>query len=223
MTEQNTENLNTDNTQIEEAPNLVNTADTVEQAGTDLCTDEGTLEAILFAMGSSVELKQLAAAIGKTPEETRAILAHMQETRYSTPSAGIMLLDLDDAWQLCTKKQYYSSLIAIARTPRKPQLTDTVMETLSIIAYKQPVTKAQIEQIRGVSCDHAVNKLLEYDLIQEVGRLNVPGRPILFATTENFLRYFGVSSTDDLPQLSEVQIEDFKAEAEAEADVKVDI
>lgn len=186
-------------------------------------TDEGTLEAILFAMGNSVELKQLADAIGKTQEETQAILLSMQKTRYSIPESGIMLLDLDGAWQLCTKKQYYSSLITIAKTPRKPQLTDTVMETLSIIAYKQPVTKSQIEQIRGVSCDHAVNKLLEYDLIQEVGRLNVPGRPILFATTENFLRYFGVSSTDELPQLSEVQIEDFRAEAEAEADVKVDV
>ena len=223
MTErQNEENLNMDNTAKQTGEDS-NTADTTCQSSVELCTDEGTLEAILFAMGSSVELKQLAAAIGKTPDETRSILEHMQETRYNTPASGIMLLDLNDAWQLCTKKQYYGSLIAIARTPRKPQLTDTVMETLSIIAYKQPVTKAQIEQIRGVSCDHAVNKLLEYDLIQEVGRLNVPGRPILFATTENFLRYFGVSSTDDLPQLSEVQIEDFKAEAEAEADVKFEV
>jgi len=194
-----------------------------DQNEKNMNTDEGTLEAILFAMGNSVELKQLADAIGKTQEETQAILLSMQNTRYSIPESGIMLLDLDGAWQLCTKKQYYSSLITIAKTPRKPQLTDTVMETLSIIAYKQPVTKSQIEQIRGVSCDHAVNKLLEYDLIQEVGRLNVPGRPILFATTENFLRYFGVSSTDELPQLSEVQIEDFRAEAEAEADVKVDV
>lgn len=186
-------------------------------------TAEGTLEAILFAMGSSVATGTLAAAIGRSEQETEAILFRMKEEKYDRPTSGITLLRLDGAWQLCTKRQYYAELIDIAKTPKKPQLTDTVLETLSIIAYKQPVTKAQIEQIRGVSCDHAVNRLLEYDLIEEVGRLNVPGRPILFATTESFLRYFGVSSTDDLPQLSEVQIEDFRAEAEAELDVKVDV
>ena len=97
------------------------------------------------------------------------------------------------------------------------------METLSIIAYKQPVTKAEIEKIRGVSSEHAINKLLEYELIQELGRLNIPGRPILFGTTEKFLRCFGVESTDELPVLDEVQIEDFKAEAEAELDINVNV
>ena len=97
------------------------------------------------------------------------------------------------------------------------------METLSIIAYKQPVTKAEIEKIRGVSSDHAVNRLMDYELVRELGRLQVPGRPILFGTTDTFLRYFGMDSTTELPTLSAVEIEDFKAEAEAELRVTVDV
>ena len=101
-------------------------------------------------------------------------------------------------------------------------LTDTVIETLSIIAYKQPVTRLDVENIRGVNCDHAINKLLEYDLITELGRLDAPGRPILFGTTEQFLRTFGVKSLEDLPELSAIQMEEFKAQAEAEVKIRLD-
>ncbi|MDE7020257.1 MAG: SMC-Scp complex subunit ScpB, partial [Lachnospiraceae bacterium] len=93
---------------------------------------------------------------------------------------------------------------------------DTLLETLSIIAYKQPITRLEIEKVRGVSCDHAVNRLLEFDLITEVGRLDAPGRPLLFGTTEQFLRSFGVKSLEDLPELNPVQIEEFKLQAESE-------
>ncbi len=184
--------------------------------------EEGAIEAILFAMGDSVELNRLASAIGLSAAETKKILDRLKE-KYNRPESGIRLLELDSSYQLCTKKQYYGNLIILAKQPKKPQLTDVVLETLSIIAYKQPVTKAEIEKIRGVSSEHAINKLLEYELIQELGRLNIPGRPILFGTTEKFLRCFGVESTDELPVLDEVQIEDFKAEAEAELDVHVDV
>lgn len=184
--------------------------------------EEGAIEAILFAMGDSVELNRLASAIGLSAAETKKILDRLKG-KYNRPESGIRLLELDSSYQLCTKKQYYGNLIILAKQPKKPQLTDVVMETLSIIAYKQPVTKAEIEKIRGVSSEHAINKLLEYELIQELGRLNIPGRPILFGTTEKFLRCFGVESTDELPVLDEVQIEDFKAEAEAELDVHVDV
>ena len=95
-------------------------------------------------------------------------------------------------------------------------LTYVLLETLSIIAYKQPITRLEIEKIRGVSCSHAVNKLVEYGLICEAGRLDAPGRPITFATTEEFLRYFGIESLDDLPILNQETIEDFKEEAERE-------
>ena len=98
-----------------------------------------------------------------------------------------------------------------------------MLETLSIIAYKQPVTKVEIEKIRGVKSDHAVNKLVEYNLVCELGRLDAPGRPLLFGTTEEFLRSFGVHSVDELPVLSPVQLEEFKQEAEAEMQVQLDV
>ena len=180
------------------------------------------LEAILFAMGDPVETDRLADAIEKTPEETKALLAALKE-RYDTEDSGIQLLCLNDAWQLSTKKEYYTQLIRIAKQPKKPNLTDVMMETLSIIAYKQPVTRAEIEKIRGVSCEHAVNRLMEYELICELGRLQVPGRPILLGTTDKFLRCFGLDSTEELPVLSQVELEDFKAEAEAELQVQVDV
>ena len=94
-----------------------------------------------------------------------------------------------------------------------------MIETLSIIAYKQPVTRLEIEKIRGVSCDHAINKLLEYELVTELGRKDAPGRPLLFGTTEQFLRCFGVKSIEELPELSLVQVEEFKQQAEAEAGI----
>ena len=108
----------------------------------------------------------------------------------SREDRGIKLIELEGAFQLCTKQEYYDCLITIAQQPKKAVLTDVMLETLSIIAYKQPVTKAEIEKIRGVKCDHAVNRLVEYDLVQELGRLDAPGRPILFGTTEEFLRMF---------------------------------
>lgn len=183
-------------------------------------TPEAAIEAILFAMGESVELSRIAAAIGKEPEETRAILEGMAE-RYDREDRGIRLIGLEDSFQLCTKQEYYDCLTAVAMQPKKPVLTDVMMETLSIIAYKQPVTKAEIEKIRGVKSDHAVNRLLEYDLVQELGRLDAPGRPILFGTTEEFLRCFGIDSAEHLPEMNPVQLEDFKAEAEAEIQVEV--
>ena len=124
---------------------------------------------------------------------------------------------------MCTKPEMYEYLIKIAKQPKKRVLTDVLLETLSIIAYKQPVTRTEIEKIRGVSCDHAVNKLVEYNLVKELGRLDAPGRPLLFGTTEEFLRSFGVSSIDDLPVLSSVQIEEFKQEAEAEMEIELPI
>ena len=102
-------------------------------------------------------------------------------------------------------------------------LTDILLETLSIIAYKQPVTKSEIEKIRGVSCGHAVNKLIEYGLVCELGRLDAPGRPLLFGTTEEFLRSFGVHSVDDLPIINPVQLEEFKQEVEQELKVSIDV
>lgn len=183
---------------------------------------EAVLEAILFTMGDSVEVKSLADVIEEDVKVTREILTEM-EGRYAEEDRGISLVWFDDAVQLCTKADMYEYLIKIARAPRKMALTDTVLETLSIIAYKQPITRAEIERVRGVSCDHAINKLLEYDLITELGRLNAPGRPLLFGTTEQFLRSFGVKSLEELPELNPVQIEEFKQQAESEVQMQLDI
>ncbi len=176
---------------------------------------EGAIEAILFSVGDSVEINKLSEVLETDKKQIREILTHMQE-KYESEERGIRIMLLENSVQLCTKPEYYQQLIKVVQKQKSYTLTDTVMETLSIIAYKQPVTKAEMEKIRGVSCDHAVNKLLEFGLIRELGRLNAPGRPLLFGTTEEFLRIFGVSSTDNLPVLNTVQIEEFKKEAEEE-------
>lgn len=183
---------------------------------------KAVVEAILFAMGDSVEISKLADVTELTVKEIKNILALMQE-EYEQEGRGICIMELEDSVQLCTKPDMYEYLIKIAKTPRKLTLTDSVLETLSIIAYKQPVTRLEIERIRGVSCDHALNKLLEYDLVKELGRLDAPGRPLLFGTTEQFLRCFGVKSIDDLPEMSTVQVEEFKLQAEAEASLQLNI
>ena len=183
---------------------------------------KAVLEAILFTMGESVEIDRLASVIEEDKKTTKAILEEMSE-EYQNSDRGIELTTLDNAVQLCTKGDYYEYLIKIAKTPKKFVLTETLLETLSIIAYKQPVTRLEIEKVRGVSCDHAVNRLLEFDLITEVGRLDAPGRPLLFGTTEQFLRSFGVKSLEDLPELNPVQIEEFKMQAESEIEMQLDI
>lgn len=187
-----------------------------------LTEKEAALEAILFTMGEAVETKRLAEAIGETPEKTRELLEKLR-AGWEKERRGVNLISLEDSWQMCTRSEFYDYLIRIAKAPKKYTLTDTLLETLSIIAYKQPITKAEIEKIRGVSCDHAVNKLVEYNLVCELGRLDAPGRPLLFGTTEEFLRSFGVQSIDELPVLSPVQVEEFKQEAEAEMHMKLDI
>lgn len=183
---------------------------------------EAVIEAVLFTMGESVEISKLADLIEENVGSTKDILKEMEE-RYAKDGRGIMLTWLDGAVQLCTKPEMYEYLIKIAKAPRKMQLTDTVLETLSIIAYKQPVTRVEIERIRGVSCDHAINKLIEYDLITELGRLDAPGRPLLFGTTEQFLRCFGVRSLDELPELNPVQLEEFKQQAEEEVQLQLNL
>ncbi len=183
---------------------------------------EAAIEAILFSMGDSVEVDKIARAINCDVATTKRIL-HQMMMNYEAEGRGIKIIELEDMYQMCTKKEYYDYLVNVALQPKQAVLSDVMMETLSIIAYKQPVTKAEIEKIRGVKSDHAVNKLIEYNLVQELGRLDAPGRPILFGTTEEFLRSFGVDSTDNLPVISPVKLEDFKAEAEEEIQIKVDI
>jgi segregation and condensation protein B len=184
------------------------------------------LEAILFAMGDSVEISRLSQALEIPKGQILELISKMND-KYKKNDRGIYIVELEDAVQLCTKPELYDYLIKIAKAPRKLSLSDTLLETLSIIAYKQPVTRMEIEKIRGVSCEHAVNRLVEFKLVQELGRMDAPGRPLLFGTTEEFLRTFGVKSLGDLPIADTDQIEDFKKQAEeevaAEEEIKVDV
>lgn len=183
---------------------------------------ESAVEAILFAFGDAVESSKIAKAIGLDTDTTRKLIHNMMD-RYEAEDRGVRIIELDGAFQMCTKQECYEYLINMALQPHKAHLTEVMLETLSIVAYKQPVTKVEIEKIRGVKCDHAINKLVEYNLVKELGRLDAPGRPILFGTTEDFLRNFGVQSTEDLPEINPVKLEDFKAEAEEEMQLKLDI
>ncbi len=180
---------------------------------------EAIIEAVLFTMGESVEVEKLAAAIEHDTDTTRKIVHNMMD-KYNASNRGVKIIELDNAFQMCTRPEYYEYLIKVASQPRKYALTDVLLETLSIIAYKQPITKLEIEKIRGVSCEHAVNKLVEYELVKELGRLDAPGRPMLFGTTEQFLRSFGVQSIDELPVISEDLVEKFKDEAEMEVEAE---
>ena len=173
------------------------------------------IESILFTMGESVEVGVIAKALEIKSSDVRKIVAELQK-EYEDDSRGIKIIELDNAYQMCTKPETYEALIKVAKQPKRQVLTDVLMETLSIVAYKQPVTKTEIERIRGVKSDFAVNKLIEYQLIEEVGRLDAPGRPLLFGTTEEFLRRFGVQSADTLPVFDPDTVNEIKTEAEEE-------
>ena len=182
---------------------------------------EAVVEAVLFTMGKSVELRQLAIATGQSEEKTRQAVERLK-ARYDKEERGMEIIELEDSYQMCTRTGFYENLIRVADSPKKQVLSEVVLETLSIIAYKQPVTKMEIEKIRGVKSDHAVNRLVEYNLVQEVGRLDAPGHPALFATTEEFLRRFGIGSTENLPDMDPVREEEIRVEVEEEMKVRFD-
>ena len=173
-------------------------------------------------MGGFCRGREDCRALEQDEATTRKVI-HKLMDKYAAEDRGIRIIELDGAYQMCTKTEMYEYLIRVAKQPKKATLSDVALETLSIIAYKQPVTKAEIEKIRGVKSDHAINKLIEYDLVRELGRIDAPGKPIVFGTTEEFLRSFGVQSLDELPVISTVKMEDFKAEAEEEVQLKLDI
>ncbi|MCC8140453.1 MAG: SMC-Scp complex subunit ScpB [Lachnospiraceae bacterium] len=183
---------------------------------------EGLIEAVLFAMGEAVSVEKLAVAVGHDVPTTRKLL-HQLMDRYNSRSGGMEIIELEDSFQLCTRKEYYDALIRVAKQPKKYTLTDVQLEVLSIVAYRQPVTRQEIEKIRGVNSDHALNRLVEYGLVGEAGRLDAPGRPILFGTTEEFLRNFGVRSPEELPSIQPELVEEMKSEAEEEVQLKLDI
>lgn len=163
---------------------------------------EAVVEAILFVTGEAVPLNAIADVINMDKATTKAIINSLAD-KYVSEKRGMQIIEIDGAYQMCTAPECFEFIRNLYKSPQKQGLTQSLLETLAIIAYKQPITKAQIEEIRGVNADHAVNKLVEKGLVCETGRMGVPGRPILFGTTKEFLRFFGFRSTSDLPPLDD--------------------
>ena len=162
--------------------------------------EEDLLEALLFSLGRTVSLEEMAICLHMGVDGAE-LAAERLRKKYEERQGGLLIRKLEGKYQMVSHPKTYDALIRVVKQSRKPVLSDVHLETLSIIAYCQPVTKAEVERIRGVKSDHAVNRLVEFGLIEEVGRLDAPGRPVLFGTTEEFLTRFGVDSLASLPSL----------------------
>ncbi len=164
---------------------------------------ERAVEAMLFAAGKEVPLSDIAEAINIDKSTAKAIINSIAE-KYEQQKRGIRIVEIDNCFQMCSAPEYFEYVSCICKIPKQKFISQSLLETLSIIAYNQPITKAQIEDIRGVSAEHSVNKLVEKGLVVETGRLDAPGKPILFGTTKEFLRYFGLKSTKELLEVENI-------------------
>lgn len=165
------------------------------------------IEAILFSAGRVVETKELMAILELSNEDIDVILQNMK-AEFEEQKRGIEIIKVNNGYQLCSKKEYYDYIYPIFDNRAKPNLSTAALETLSIIAYNPKITRAEIEQIRGVNSDGTIYKLLEYNLIEEAGKLDAPGKPTIYKTTPEFLKMFGISSLDELPELPRYKIDE---------------
>ena len=165
------------------------------------------IEAILFAAGREVTQKELVLALEISEEEIEKIIKNMQD-EYKREDRGIEIIEVDKAYQLTTKKELYDYIYPILDKRSKPNLSNAALETLAIIAYNPKISRAEIESIRGVSADACVYKLLEYGLIEEAGKLDLPGKPMSYKTTNDFLKMFGYSSLEELPELPKYKLDE---------------
>ena len=168
---------------------------------------QAIIEAILFAAGRQVELKELMAALEIDEEETIAILDELKE-KYNKDNSGIELIRVENSYQLCTKTKFYDYIYPIFDKRSKPNLSVAALETISIIAYNPQITRAEIEAIRGVNSDGSIYKLLEYELIEEAGRMDAPGRPTMYKVSPKFFKMFGLESLDELPELPRYKLDE---------------
>ena len=164
------------------------------------------IEAILFAAGRIVKISELILVLEKNEEEIHTIIKSMQDD-YKANNRGIEIVQVEEGYQLATKKELYEYIYPILDKRTKPNLSTAALETLSIIAYNPRITRAEIEAIRGVSADACVYKLLEYGLIEEAGKADLPGKPMTYKTTDEFLKMFGYSSLKDLPELPRYKLD----------------
>lgn len=165
------------------------------------------IEAILFAAGRQVTEKELMISLELPKEDLENIIISMQED-YKTQNRGIEIIKIDNSYQLCTKKELYEYIYPILDKRSKPNLSNAALETVSIIAYNPKITRAEIESIRGVNADACIYKLLEYELIQEAGKADLPGKPMTYVTTDKFLKMFGYTSLNDLPELPRYKLDE---------------
>lgn len=166
---------------------------------------KAVIEAILFATGRQVNIKELMMTLEMSKDEIENIIIQMQE---EYKNRGIEIIKIDESYQLCTKKELYKYIYPIIDNRTKPNLSNASLETLAIIAYNPKITRAEIEAIRGVNADGCVNKLMEYDLIVEAGKSDLPGKPMTYETTSKFLKMFGYSSLNDLPELPKYKLDE---------------
>ena len=164
------------------------------------------IEAILFASGEAVTKKQLALILEISIEDLEKIVENMKE-EFKVPNRGIEIIQVDESYQLCTKKELHDFIYPVIDKRAKPNISNASLETLSIIAYNPRITRAEIEAIRGVNVDGCIYKLLEYGLIEEAGKADLPGKPMTYKTTNEFLKMFGYSSLNDLPELPKYKLD----------------
>ena len=176
---------------------------------------QSSLEAVLFYAGDIIPIRRLSEICDADELSIRMAINHLNEV-YKASNSGIEIIEVDDGYQMCTAAKHLQIIQLYRQKPVKNILTQALIETLAIVAYSQPITRTQIEDIRGVRCEHAISRLLEYGLIEEVGRLNVIGRPILFGTTNEFLRHFGFRNLEEMPKIKEELLEKFKEEIQQE-------
>jgi len=165
------------------------------------------IESILFASGRDVKIAEFVSVLELAPNDIIAIIENLR-TEYAANDRGIEIIKVEDGYQMCTKKEYYEFLYPIFDKRNKPNLSNAALETLSIIAYNPKITRAEIESLRGVNCDGTIYKLLEYNLIEEAGKLDAPGRPITYKTTSEFLKMFGYGDLNDLPELPKYKLDE---------------
>lgn len=173
----------------------------------DLHKVQAIIEAMLFSTGREVKIKEIMNVLELGSEDIDKIMQNMK-LKYDAENSGVELIKVEDGYQLCTKKEYYDYIYPLFDNRTKPTISNAALETLSIIAYNPKITRAQIEAIRGVGSDGTIYKLLEFGLIEEAGRLDAPGRPTIYQVTTNFLKIFGISSLEELPDLPRYKLDE---------------
>ena len=165
------------------------------------------IESILFAAGRQVEVKELAMALEKNPAEIVDMVEDLKE-EYNIKKCGMEIVKVKDAYQMCTRRSYYDYVAQVIDKKNKPTLSNASLEILSIVAYNPNITRAQIEAIRGVNSDGTIYKLLEYGLVQETGKLDLPGKPTTYGVADKFYKMFGLSNLDELPELPKYKLDE---------------